>query len=245
MVHMIPGFSAHDLISPGVLRFLEVLLATPVVLWGRWPFFVRGIQSVINRSLNMFTLIGLGVGVAYIYSLVAALAPGIFPASFLFPLDILRSVEYIRDADGIRTTWKEGMGTMIKILRVNFTAISVMLLLSAGASWGEMRHDPSAGESKIEKGIKATLKVTPSKNMVDLILEDAKTGKAITEADVNAKVQMPDGSLIEKKLAGMKMGEIFSFMTSFDMHAKGTYRFDISVRTGNRDVQFNFQYDNK
>ena len=137
------------------------------------------------------------------------------------------------------------MGTMFKILRVSFTVISVMLILSVGASWDEMRHDPSAGESKIEKGIKATLKVTPSKNMVDLILEDAKTGKAITEADVNAKVQMPDGSLIEKKLTGMKMGEMFSFMNSLDMHAKGTYRFDISVRTGNRDIQFNFRYDNK
>jgi len=137
------------------------------------------------------------------------------------------------------------MRTMFKILRVSFTAIFVMLILSAGGSWGEMRHDPSAGESKIEKGIKATLKVTPSKNMVDLILEDAKTGKAITEADVNAKVQMPDGSHTEKKLTGMKMGEIFSFMNSLDMHAKGTYRLDISVRTGNRDIQFNFQYDNK
>ena len=137
------------------------------------------------------------------------------------------------------------MGTMLKILRVSFTAISVMLLLSAGASWGEMRHDPSAGESKIEKGIKATLKVTPSKNMVDLILEDTKIGKAITEADVNAKVQMPDGSLIEKKLTGMKMGEMFSFMNSLDMHIKGTYRFEVFVKGGGKDVQFNFQYDNK
>ena len=134
---------------------------------------------------------------------------------------------------------------MFKILRVSFTAISVMLLFSAGGSWGEMRHDPSAGESKIEKGIKATLKVTPSKNMIDLILEDAKTEKPITNADVNAKIQLPDDNHVEKKLAGMKMGEIFSFMTSLDMHAKGTYRFDISVRTGNRDIQFNFQYDNK
>lgn len=137
---------------------------------------------------------------------------------------------------------------MFKILRVSFMAISVMLILSAGGSWGEMRHDPSAGESKIEKGIKATLKVTPSKNMVDLILEDAKTGKAITEADVNAKVQMPDGSLIEKKLTGMKMGEMFSFMNSLDMHLmhlKGTYRFDVFVKTGGQDVQFNFQYDVK
>ena len=57
-------------------------LATPVVLWGGWPFFVRGVQSVINRSLNMFTLIGLGVSVAYIYSVVAKIFPGIFPASF-------------------------------------------------------------------------------------------------------------------------------------------------------------------
>src|SRR4030065_1837200 len=121
------------------------------------------------------------------------------------------------------------MGTMLKILRVSFTAISVMLLFSAGGSWGEMRHDPSAGESKIEKGIKAMLKVTPSKNMIDLILEDAKTEKPITNADVNAKIQLPDDNHVEKKLAGMKMGEIFSFMTSLDMHAKGTYRFDISV----------------
>jgi len=137
------------------------------------------------------------------------------------------------------------MGTMLKILRVSFTAISVMLLLSAGASWGEMRHDPSAGESKIEKGIKATLKVTPSKNIVDLILEDAKTGKAITEADVNAKVQMPDDSHVEKKLAGMKMEDKYSFMNSLDMHLKGTYRFEVFVKGGGKDVQFNFQYDNK
>ena len=61
---------------------MELVLATPVVLWCGWPFFVRGVQSVINRSLNMFTLIGLGVSVAYLYSLVATLFPGIFPPSF-------------------------------------------------------------------------------------------------------------------------------------------------------------------
>src|SRR5262249_39034052 len=61
--------------------WLELVLATPVVLWGGWPFFVRAWQSLITRNLNMFTLIGLGVGVAYVYSAVAAIAPGIFPAS--------------------------------------------------------------------------------------------------------------------------------------------------------------------
>ena len=134
---------------------------------------------------------------------------------------------------------------MLNILRVSFMAISVMLLLNAGASWGEMRHDPSAGESKIEKGIKATLKVTPSKNMIDLILEDAKTEKPITNADVNAKIQLPDDNHVEKKLAGMKMEDKYSFMNSLDMHLKGTYRFEVFVKGGGKDVQFNFQYDNK
>jgi Cu+-exporting ATPase len=63
-------------------RWLELALATPVVLWGGWPFFVRGWQSLVNRSLNMFTLIGLGVAVAYGYSVVASLFPGLFPAGF-------------------------------------------------------------------------------------------------------------------------------------------------------------------
>ena len=62
------------------VQWIEFVLATPVVLWGGWPFFVRGVQSVISWNLNMFTLIGLGVSVAWIYSMVALLFPGIFPA---------------------------------------------------------------------------------------------------------------------------------------------------------------------
>jgi P-type Cu+ transporter len=74
------GFFSHLL---GRFRaWTELALATPVVLWGAWPFFVRGAQSIRNHSLNMFTLIALGVGVAYAYSLVAVLFPHLFPASF-------------------------------------------------------------------------------------------------------------------------------------------------------------------
>ena len=62
--------------------FAQFILATPVVLWGGWPFFVRGVQSVATRNLNMFTLIALGTGVAYGYSLIALLAPNIFPPDF-------------------------------------------------------------------------------------------------------------------------------------------------------------------
>src|SRR5690606_11816066 len=60
----------------------ELLLATPVVLWAAWPFFKRAVNSLRNRSPNMWTLIGLGVGVAYVYSVVATLAPGIFSPAF-------------------------------------------------------------------------------------------------------------------------------------------------------------------
>ena len=76
------GLSFEWLASPRGLTWIEALLATPVVLWGGWPFFVRGWQSVITRNLNMFTLIALGTGVAWIYSTVATVAPDIFPASF-------------------------------------------------------------------------------------------------------------------------------------------------------------------
>jgi Cu+-exporting ATPase len=83
---MIPGGrSLEDLVGGGALGWLELLLATPVVLWAGWPFFVRGVQSVANRSLNMFTLIALGVSVAYLYSLVALFSPGLFPAAMRNP----------------------------------------------------------------------------------------------------------------------------------------------------------------
>src|SRR6516164_10007536 len=70
------------LIAPRLLVWVQLILGTPAVLWGGWPFFARGWASIFSRRLNMFTLIALGTGVAYVYSLAAALAPGIFPASF-------------------------------------------------------------------------------------------------------------------------------------------------------------------
>lgn len=83
MGDMIPGLEFHKLLSPSVATWGQLVLATPVVLWGAKPFFVRAWQSLLNRSLNMFTLIALGVGVAYLYSLIATIFPGLFPAAFL------------------------------------------------------------------------------------------------------------------------------------------------------------------
>jgi Cu+-exporting ATPase len=72
----------HGFVSQTLSNWIQFALATPVVLWAGWPFFVRGWQSLLTRNLNMFTLIALGTGVAYAYSVVATLAPGVFPAAF-------------------------------------------------------------------------------------------------------------------------------------------------------------------
>ena len=86
MSEFIPGNLLERVASMRTLGWIQFVLATPVVLWGGWPFFVRGWQSIVNRSLNMFTLIGLGVGVAYLFSVVAKLFPEIFPSSFRDPM---------------------------------------------------------------------------------------------------------------------------------------------------------------
>src|SRR4029450_6090226 len=82
MGDMVPGQPLRHLIPGRFSAWLQLVLATPVVLWAGWPFFQRGWASVVNRSLNMFTLIALGTGMAYVYSVVGALAPWLFPASF-------------------------------------------------------------------------------------------------------------------------------------------------------------------
>ena len=70
------------LIAPQVSNWVQLLLATPVVLWAGWPFFERGWASIVNRSLNMFTLVAMGTGVAWVYSVVATVAPDVFPPAF-------------------------------------------------------------------------------------------------------------------------------------------------------------------
>jgi P-type Cu+ transporter len=82
MGDLIPGEPFKTWFDPSVAQWLQFLLATPVILWGAWPFFVRGVQSVKTMNLNMFTLIGLGVAVAYIFSVVATFLPNIFPVAF-------------------------------------------------------------------------------------------------------------------------------------------------------------------
>jgi P-type Cu+ transporter len=82
MSEMLPGNAFASLAHSAAFGWIQFALTTPVVLWGGWPFFVRGWQSLVNRHLNMFTLIALGIGVAYVYSVIAIGFPDLFPASF-------------------------------------------------------------------------------------------------------------------------------------------------------------------
>jgi len=82
MSDMIPGQPLQGAMPAPIRTWIELVLATPAVMWAGWPLFVRGWDSIVNRSLNMFTLIGMGIGVAYGYSLFAAVFPGLFPDSF-------------------------------------------------------------------------------------------------------------------------------------------------------------------
>ncbi len=77
--HLVGG---HGLVKPSLSNWIQFAFATPVVVWAGWPFFVRGWQSLVTRNLNMFTLVAMGTGVAYVYSLVATVLPGVFPPAF-------------------------------------------------------------------------------------------------------------------------------------------------------------------
>jgi len=82
MGHAIPGLNIDSIVPKRIEKWIEFALTTPVVLWAGGFFFARAWQSIVNRSLNMFTLIAVGVGAAYFYSAVAVITPGIFPTSF-------------------------------------------------------------------------------------------------------------------------------------------------------------------
>ena len=82
MTEMVAADAVHRAVNLRVADWIQLALATPVVLWAGWPFFTRAWDSLVNRSPNMFTLIGLGVGAAYLYSVAATIVPGIFPEGF-------------------------------------------------------------------------------------------------------------------------------------------------------------------
>ena len=208
---MAQSLDSHPLEHFASARFwtwFEFTLATPVVLWGGWPFFVRFWRSIANRSLNMFTLIGLGVGVAYAYSLVAALLPGIFPASFRS--DAGEVAVYFEAAAVIVTLVL--LGQVLELKARGQTGAAIRALLGLAPKTARLIHDDGSEVDvpldQVQAGLR--LRVRPGEKIpVDgVVLEGAsnvdesmitgepmpvekKAGEKVTGATINGS-----GSLI-------------------------------------------------
>ncbi len=144
MGDLLPGKPFHDLASPATAQWLQLLLATPVVLWSGWPFFTRGIQSVRSMNLNMFTLIGLGISVAYGFSVVATLLPEIFPASFR---DANGRVGVYFEAAGVITTLVL-LGQVLELKARNQTSSAIRALLELAPPVARRLRD-DGGEEEV------------------------------------------------------------------------------------------------
>jgi Cu+-exporting ATPase len=142
MSEFLPGNPIERIASMRALVWIELALATPVVVWGGWPFFVRFRQSIINRSLNMFTLIGLGVAVAYIYSVIAALLPQIFPASFR---DQMGSVPVYFEAAAVITALVL-LGQVLEVKARSSTGTAIKALLGLAPKTARRVRDDGSEE---------------------------------------------------------------------------------------------------
>ena len=162
MGHMV-GLPVHAWIAPRLGTWFELILATPVVLWGGKPFFVRAYASIKTRHLNMFTLIGLGTGVAWAYSLVATLVPGLFPAAFRTEAGVVPV--YFEAAAVIVTLVLLGQVLELRARRSTSGAIKALLGLAAKTA-RLVRPDGSEVDVPLEQmQIGDTLRVRPGEKV--------------------------------------------------------------------------------
>ena len=147
MAEHIPGLRLKSLLPPEISVWVQFALATPIVLWAGWPFFKRGWASIVSGNLNMFTLIAIGVGTAYLYSVFASLVPDAFPAAF-------------RDAEGVVAVYFEAAGVIIALILLGQvlelrarerTGGAIMALLNLAPKTARIvRDDGSEGEIPLE-----------------------------------------------------------------------------------------------
>jgi Cu+-exporting ATPase len=171
---MLPGKRLQMLLGPGAV-WLQLLLATPVVLWGGYPFFERGYQSIVNRSLNMFTLIALGTGAAYVYSVAATLLPGLFPDSFRDPHTGALAV-YFEPAAVIVTLVL--LGQVLELRARGETSSALRALLSLAPKIARrVRPDGTDEDVPLERvAVSDRLRVRPGERVpVDGVVEEGES----------------------------------------------------------------------
>src|ERR1019366_8281299 len=132
----------HMLLGKTLSNWIQFALATPVVLWAGWPFFVRGYQSLLTRNLNMFTLIAMGTGVAWLYSVVAVLIPDLFPPTFR---DAERAVAVYFEAAAVITVLVL-LGQMLELRARAATSGAIRALLDLAPKTARRVKDDSSDE---------------------------------------------------------------------------------------------------
>ena len=199
--HLIPAL--HRLVSPGISTMLQFVLSTPVVLWAGWPFFERAWTSLKTRNLNMFTLIAMGTGTAWGYSVVAVLAPEIFPAAF-------------RDADGIVAVYFEAaavitvlvlLGQVLELRAREKTSGAIKALLNlAPKTARRIKADGSDEEVPIEGIVVGDLlRVRPGESVpVDGRVDDGHS--ALDESMVTGE-SMPVSKAKDDRVIGGTMNQ--------------------------------------
>ncbi|HWA23731.1 MAG TPA: heavy metal translocating P-type ATPase [Caulobacterales bacterium] len=191
-------FGIDRLVAPTLNPWIQFLLATPVVLWGGWPFFVRGWASLQSRNLNMFTLIALGTGVAWLYSVVATLAPAAFPAAF-------------RNAHGIVAVYFEAaavitvlvlLGQVLELRARERTSGAIRALLDLAPKTARRLRDGTEEEIPLDRvEIGDRLRVRPGEKVpVDSVVRDGRS--TIDESMVTGESMPVTRGIGEKVIGG-------------------------------------------
>jgi Cu+-exporting ATPase len=152
ILEMLPGRPLEGRVPMIWVNGIELFFATPVVLWGGWHFFEKGVLSVVRRSLNMFTLIGLGVGIAYVYSVVATFLPGIFPEAL------------------------KGHGGQVPVYFEAASVITVLVLLGQVLELKARARTSDAIRALLDLAPKNARIIRPDETEGDIPLEDVKRG---------------------------------------------------------------------
>ncbi len=212
MGDLLPAAPVSALLSPHARVLLELALSVPVCTWSAWPFYVRAVQSIRTRNLNMFTLIGFGVSVAFVYSLVAAIAPGVFPAAF-------------RDAHGEVAVYFEAaavivtlilLGQVIELRARSATGAAIKKLLGMAAnSARRLNEDGSEEDVPLDQVVvDDRLRVRPGEKIpVDgVILE----GSSVVDESMLTGEPMP----VQKAAGDLVVGATVNGTGGFVMRAE-------------------------
>jgi len=204
MGHLVP--SLHLPISNDTSRWIQFLLSTPVVIWGSWPFFKRGWHSMINKQLNMFTLISMGVGTAYVYSAIAMIFPDLFPHSFQHE----GRVGIYFEAAAVITVLVL-LGQMLELRARNRTGSAVRSLLNLAPKIAQIVQDREEKEVPIDQ-IKAgdILRVRPGDKIpVDGTVMEGRT--TIDESMITGE-SMPVDKSVGDKVTGATINNTGSIL---------------------------------